>query len=419
MKKLIFGMILFHFVGLNSQAQVTNIINETLPDRIGVGNHASIIKSISSLLAVSLRSNPEQNVLAHKNVSNIEYFDGYNWITMQTESWKGAFDNNNATSWHIDRDTIRFIIDLGGAWVYPSAYIVGQDWGGGELAYTIKVETADSKTPSIWNPGLDETSSNGAAGLNVFMADFSASDDRYVRITLITGANSTNFFKLYQLTAFSSRPVGLKQHTVTDWEGNIGMGTSPISSAKLNVNGTIRSKEVKVEAAPWPDYVFSTDYALPTLKETETYIQENHRLPNMPSAEEVAENGIALGEMNRLLVEKVEELTLHVIQLEKDNQELNRGNMELKEQVKQLPVANSQFSRELEELTLHVIELEKENRILKTELSESPKANSQLAKEVEEIKLHLINMEKENREQKMKRVTDHKAGAKEYRYEND
>ena len=198
----------------------------------------------------------------------------------------------------------------------------------------------------------------------------------------------------------------------------VGIGTTT-PTEKLSVNGTIRSKEVKVEANNWPDYVFATDYVLPTLSETETYIQENHRLPNMPSAEEIAENGIALGEMNRLLVEKVEELTLHVIQLEKDNQELNRGNMELKEQVKQLPVANSQFSRELEELTLHVIELEKENRILKTELSESPKANSQLAKEVEEIKLHLINMEKENREQKMKRVTDHKAGAKEYRYEND
>ena len=58
----------------------------------------------------------------------------------------------------------------------------------------------------------------------------------------------------------------------------VGIGT-PTPTEKLSVNGTIRSKEVKVEAAPWPDYVFATDYALPTLSETETYIQENHRFP--------------------------------------------------------------------------------------------------------------------------------------------
>ncbi len=110
--------------------------------------------------------------------------------------------------------------------------------------------------------------------------------------------------------------------------GSVGIGTTT-PTEKLSVNGTIRSKEVKVEAAPWPDYVFATDYALPTLKETETFIQKNHRLPNMPSAEEVAENGIALGEMNRLLVEKVEELTLHMIQLEKENREMEKRFQEL------------------------------------------------------------------------------------------
>ena len=103
--------------------------------------------------------------------------------------------------------------------------------------------------------------------------------------------------------------------------GKTGIGTTT-PTEKLSVNGSIRSKEVKVEAAPWPDYVFATEYALPTLSETESYIQKNHRLPNMPSAEEVAENGIALGEMNRLLVEKVEELTLYMIERENEYKEL-------------------------------------------------------------------------------------------------
>lgn len=99
--------------------------------------------------------------------------------------------------------------------------------------------------------------------------------------------------------------------------GNIGIGTNN-SSEKLSVNGTIRSKEIKVEATPWPDYVFAEDYTLKSLEETEAYIKENKRLPDMPSAEEVAENGIALGEMNRLLLEKVEELTLYIIHQQKE-----------------------------------------------------------------------------------------------------
>ena len=110
----------------------------------------------------------------------------------------------------------------------------------------------------------------------------------------------------------------------------------PASGFHLTVKGKAIMEEIKVEAAPWPDYVFATDYALPTLSETETYIKENHRLPNMPSAEEVAENGIALGEMNRLVVEKVEELTLYVIDLKKEIKQLKSENQELKKEISSL-----------------------------------------------------------------------------------
>ena len=96
--------------------------------------------------------------------------------------------------------------------------------------------------------------------------------------------------------------------------GNFGIGTSS-PSEKLEVNGTIRSKEVKVESTDWPDYVFKEDYILPSLKETESYIKENQHLPGIPSAQEVKEGGISLGEMNAKLLEKIEELTLHQIDL--------------------------------------------------------------------------------------------------------
>lgn len=101
--------------------------------------------------------------------------------------------------------------------------------------------------------------------------------------------------------------------------GDIGIGTAT-PNAKLAVNGNIRAKEIKVENNNWPDYVFIKDYQLPTLQETEKHIKEKGHLPGIPSAEEVKANGIDLGEMNAKLLQKIEELTLHLIKMEKQNQ---------------------------------------------------------------------------------------------------
>ncbi|MEO9803467.1 MAG: hypothetical protein ABJF04_09485 [Reichenbachiella sp.] len=99
-----------------------------------------------------------------------------------------------------------------------------------------------------------------------------------------------------------------------DRDGNIGIGTTTPTN-KLEVNGTIRAQEIKVEASPWPDYVFTDEYQLSTLEETASYIKENHHLSEIPSAEEIEANGVNLGEMNMLLLKKIEELTLHIIEM--------------------------------------------------------------------------------------------------------
>ena len=100
-------------------------------------------------------------------------------------------------------------------------------------------------------------------------------------------------------------------------DGNVGIGTTTPSN-KLEVNGTIRSKEVKVEASPWPDFVFSKEHTLRPLKEVEAHIQQHGSLPEIPTAKEVEENGIGLGEMNAKLLQKIEELTLYTIEQQKD-----------------------------------------------------------------------------------------------------
>lgn len=109
--------------------------------------------------------------------------------------------------------------------------------------------------------------------------------------------------------------------------GYVGIGTNN-PQANLAVNGGILAKSVRVNtsSAYWPDYVFGTEYNLMSLKELEQYVNTNRHLPGIPSAHEVDERGdIDLGEMNALLLEKVEELTRYVIDLQNQIDELKKG----------------------------------------------------------------------------------------------
>ncbi|WP_264537741.1 cell wall anchor protein [Flavobacterium sp. N1736] len=114
--------------------------------------------------------------------------------------------------------------------------------------------------------------------------------------------------------------------------GNVGIGTSNPKN-KLDVNGTIHSKEVKVDMIGWSDFVFKKEYNLPTLAEVEKHINEKGHLENIPSEEEVFKNGINLGEMNAKLLQKIEELTLYVIDQNKNIQGLMEENKKQNEEI--------------------------------------------------------------------------------------
>ena len=114
--------------------------------------------------------------------------------------------------------------------------------------------------------------------------------------------------------------------------GNVGIGTA-FPDAKLTVKGDIHAEEVKVDLnVPGPDYVFDEDYNLRSLEDLQNYIRENKHLPEVPSAKEMEANGIDLGVMNLLLLKKVEELTLHLIQ----QSEINKAQAEEITVLKQL-----------------------------------------------------------------------------------
>ncbi|WP_350292606.1 hypothetical protein [uncultured Croceitalea sp.] len=114
--------------------------------------------------------------------------------------------------------------------------------------------------------------------------------------------------------------------------GNVGIGTTSIPVAyALAVDGKILSEEVRVQISDsWPDYVFDKDYNLPSLSEIQKYILENGHLPNLPSAKEVEQKGIEVGNMNKLLLEKIEELTLYIINQEKRIKELELKSLQSK-----------------------------------------------------------------------------------------
>ncbi|MEM6831250.1 MAG: hypothetical protein AAF551_12110, partial [Bacteroidota bacterium] len=95
---------------------------------------------------------------------------------------------------------------------------------------------------------------------------------------------------------------------------------------------------------PWPDYVFAEDYNLPSIESIEQFIKSEKHLPEMPTAEEVAADGVALGEMNRLLLQKVEELTLYTIEQQKEIKQLKEGeNVLIRQLLKRIEkIENSQ-----------------------------------------------------------------------------
>ncbi len=154
-----------------------------------------------------------------------------------------------------------------------------------------------------------------------YHSQYLISRDGYFLVQAYDGSNWTSTMQL--------RP------TIQYFPGNVGIGTTNPGDYKLAVNGHIRAKEIKVETG-WSDFVFADNYKLMSLDRLEKHIKANKSLPGIPTEKEVLKNGVELGEMQAKLLEKIEELTLYVINQDKELNELKKEVENLKEENEKL-----------------------------------------------------------------------------------
>ncbi|NHA05363.1 prefoldin subunit [Mucilaginibacter sp. HC2] len=173
---------------------------------------------------------------------------------------------------------------------------------------------------------------------------------------IVSGSEPTRYYGVIGTTIPSGHTVlsfGVKSNytnyfqTLNLVDDNVGIGTTDPKGYKLAVNGSVIATSMTVKVyANWPDYVFKKDYQLPSLQSVKTYIDQNQHLPEVPSEQDIAKNGLNLGEMNKVLMKKVEELTLYLIEKDKKDTEQNTKislqNKQATEQAKRIEELESQ-----------------------------------------------------------------------------
>lgn len=214
---------------------------------------------------------------------------------------------------------------------YTKRFQIGRNKDHSETRQSSEVPTLHGEISSQWKIGDIEVDANNHMRIPIYHL-VTTRNNLLVTVeghSLI--AYDVNNITVSPISVLANSEEQEEVHYKEDFNvlGNLGIGTKDTQGFKLGVQGKIATEEIKVaQYNAWPDYVFEDAYELPTLEEVESQIDSLGHLPNIPSADQVEDNGFYLGEMNAKLLEKIEELTLYTIEQEKkiksQEEEINR-----------------------------------------------------------------------------------------------
>ena len=137
------------------------------------------------------------------------------------------------------------------------------------------------------------------------------------------------------VTALPGAPTVFTTDLYIDGTGNVGIGTMNTSTYKLSVNGNIRAKDIVVETG-WSDFVFENNYKLLPLEEVRAFIKTNKHLPGIPAANEIVKNGLKVAEAQTKMMQKIEELTLYLLEQNEKLKQLETKNQLLEQKLENL-----------------------------------------------------------------------------------
>jgi hypothetical protein len=187
--------------------------------------------------------------------------------------------------------------------------------------------------------GANNWGGYGAFGTNLAVKSVGNADTFYTPLShpwlgyaaMVTGASGIQFFTGSGTTTAGGAVMPAARMIVST-TGNVGIGTTS-PQYRLAVEGAIGARDIIVTSAPWSDYVFQPGYRLRPLSEVASFIRQHGHLPEIPSEAEVKEKGVSVADVQAKLLAKIEELTLHLIQQEKDNRELRERLVRLEKGV--------------------------------------------------------------------------------------
>ena len=200
------------------------------------------------------------------------------------------------------------------------------DWG---ITSSKPIVVSNNAYPSVQVTGGDNDTFHTSIQLAVAMGDYYFSNNSKKGDAVIKAISAGNFIMTNEGGGdikFASKQnfnaTAKIQMTINN-VGNVGIGTET-PDAKFAVNGLIHTKEVRVDLIGWPDYVFKSTFQLTPLPELEKQIKTLGHLPEVPDAKTVESSGLIVGEMNKIFMKKIEELTLYVIELNKKIEQLTK-----------------------------------------------------------------------------------------------